>query len=158
VALGALADRSRAAGIAASVLLLLTPFARLAFLDPPGPLARSGATRAVWRTAPAAWDPFSPDTTWDAYGRGVMRALPPGAVVLSCWEEGTTLRYFRYGEPLRNDVDILYHCRVPVPAFAAADSAGRPVFATYEPTLEATGGRPFHTVGRWTRGGLWRIE
>jgi 4-amino-4-deoxy-L-arabinose transferase-like glycosyltransferase len=156
--LGALARRARFAWIAAAVLLIATPFARLAILDPPGPLAQSGATRMVWRVAPEAWDPFSPDTTWGEYGRGVMRTLPPRAVVLACWEEGTTLRYFRYGEPLREDVDILYHCKVPAPAFAAADSAERPVFTTYEPTPEMTGGRAFQSVGRWTRGGLWRID
>ncbi len=59
---------------------------------------------------------------------------------------------------LTQDVDILYRCGMPRPAFAAADSARRPIFTTYPPTLEMTGGRPFHEVGRWARGGLWRIE
>ena len=157
-ALGALFARSRVAGSAAAALLILAPFARLAIAAPPGPLARSGLTRTVWREAPTDWSPFVADTTWQAYGRGVMATLPPRAVVLVCWEEATTLRYFRYAEPLRNDVDILYHCRMPQPAFAAADSARRPIFTTYEPTLEMTGGRPFHEVARWPRGGLWRVE
>lgn len=157
-ALGALSSRSRGAGFAAALLLVLAPLARLAIAAPPAPLARSGLLRAVWHEAPADWSPFVADTTWQAYGRGVMAALPPRAVVLVCWEEATTLRYFRYAEPLRRDVDILYHCRVPQPAFAAADSARRPIFTTYEPTLAMTGGRPFHRVARWPRGGLWRIE
>jgi len=158
VALGALASRSRPAFAVASLLLVLAPFARLSVAKPPGPAAGSGLLRAVWRIAPADWNPFVPDTTWEAYGRGVMETLPPRAVVLSCWEEATTLRYFRYAEPLRDDVDILYHCRRPQPAFAAADSAARPIFTTYPLTLAMTGGRAFHEVGRWRRGGLWRIE
>ena len=158
VALGALAARSRAAIVAAGLLLVLTPFARLTLADPPGPIARAGVLRGLWHFAPREWDPFTPDTSWDAYGRGVMRTLPPRAVVLACWEEATTLRYFRYAEPLREDVDVHYNCLAPRPAFAAADSAGRPIFTTYAPTLEMTGGRAFGEVGRWARGGLWRIE
>jgi 4-amino-4-deoxy-L-arabinose transferase-like glycosyltransferase len=157
-ALGALGRRSQTGFIAISILLLITPIVRLAIAEPPGPIRRFTLTRMTWDVAPAEWSPFSPDTSWDAYGRGIMRTLPPRAVVLACWQEATTLRYFRYAEPLRDDVDILYNCRVPAPTFAAADAAARPIFTTYEPTLEMTGGRPFHLVGRWNRGGLWRIQ
>ncbi|HKQ57581.1 MAG TPA: hypothetical protein VJY35_06910, partial [Candidatus Eisenbacteria bacterium] len=118
----------------------------------------AGALRLLWEVAPAQWSPWHTDATWDTYGRAVMRALPPRAVVLSCWDEATTLRYFRHADVLRDDVDVLYHCRMPRPAFAAADSAGRPIFTTYPPTREMTGGRGFTEVGRWARGGLWRIE
>jgi len=156
--LGAIAHRSRPACAVACALLVATPFARLAIAQPPGPLARASVGRSTWRIAPSDWNPFSPDTTWGAYGRGVMRALPPRAVVLACWDEATTLRYFRYAEPLRDDVDIVYCCGEPRPPFAAADAAARPIFTTYEPTFAMTGGRPFHAVGVWARGGLWRIE
>lgn len=55
-------------------------------------------------------------------------------------------------------MDVLYHCLIPGPAFAAADSAGRPIYTTYPPTLEMTGGRGFQPAGHWERGGLWRID
>jgi hypothetical protein len=86
-----------------------------------------------------------------------MRELEPKAVVLTCWQLGTTLRYFQYAEPLRTDVDVLYHCRLPEPGFAAADSAGRPIYTTYPLTSQMTGGRRFQMVGSWRAGGLWRI-
>ena len=159
IALGldGLGRRSRVLFAAAATLLVLTPLLRMRVAEPPGPIGRYGVLSFAWAFAPAGWNPFAADRSWDVYGRGVMRALPPRALVLSCWQEATTLRYFRYAEPLRNDVDVLYHCRVPRPAFAAADAAGRPIFTTYPLTLEMTGGRPFTQVARWPRGGLWRI-
>jgi 4-amino-4-deoxy-L-arabinose transferase-like glycosyltransferase len=150
--------RTRVALLIVGVLLVAIPFLRLTSRKPPQVLARSSAIANLWVVAPDLWDPFRPDPPWDAYGRGVMRLLPPRAIVLACWEEATTLRYFRYAERLRTDVDILYHCRVPQPAFPAADAAGRPIFCVYPPTLEMTGGRPFVEVGRWARGALWRID
>lgn len=158
VALGTLAGRSRAGLVVAGLLIVVTPLARVRVAEPPAALARAGTLHGLWLVAPAQWDPFAHDASWEAYGRGVMGALEPRAVVLSCWEAGTVLRFFRYAEPLREDVDVLYHCLIPGPAFAAADSAGRPIFTTYPPTLEMTGGRGFHPAGHWKRGGLWRID
>jgi len=155
--LAALARRSRPLFVVASLLLLVTPLVRLGLVQPPGPLAHHPQSVRMWSVAPAQWSPFRDDDQWDEYGRAVMRALPPRAVVLTCWQAGTTLRYFRYAEPLRDDVDVLYHCRLPAPGFAAADSAGRPIYTTYPLTAEMTGGRPFEEVGRWRAGGLWRI-
>lgn len=158
VGLGALGRRWAPALALCGALLVLTPLVRIAMTDPPGPIARSGVLRGLWTAAPARWSPFTPDRSWDGYGRGLMRVLPPRAVVLSCWSEATVLRFFRYGEPLRTDVDVLYHCHMPLPALAAADSAGRPVFTTYALTPEMTGGRGFQHVMHWPRGGLWRID
>jgi hypothetical protein len=156
--LGELGRRSVTAMIVGGALLVLTPLVRVSIDDPPGPIARSGTLRNLWLAAPARWNPFASDRSWDAYGRGVMRTLPARAVVLACWDHAPTLRFFRYAEPLRTDVDVLYHCRMPLPALAAADSAGRPVFTTYPLTAEMTGGRGFRHVAQWPRGGLWRID
>jgi 4-amino-4-deoxy-L-arabinose transferase-like glycosyltransferase len=158
VGLAELGRRSRPALVAACALLILTPLVRVSIAAPPAPIGRSGVLRGLWEMAPARWNPFAPDRSWEIYGRGVMASLPPRAVVLSCWDEAPKLRFFRYAEPLRTDVDILYHCHLPLPAFAAADSAGRPIFTTYALTPEMTGGRGFREVARWSRGGLWRID
>lgn len=99
VALGALAQRSRAGLAIAGLLVVITPLARVRVAEPPAALARAGTLHGLWLAAPAQWDPLRHDASWDAYGRGVMGALEPRAVVLSCWEAGTVLRFFRHAEP-----------------------------------------------------------
>jgi hypothetical protein len=92
-----------AAGLAA-LLVILAPLARATGrlpLSAGPPQGRVAVTAALW---PHEWTPFVDDRSWDAFGRGVMARVEPGAVILSCWQTATTMRYFVLGEPLRPDV------------------------------------------------------
>jgi hypothetical protein len=153
-----LAARSRAREIALAAGLVALPCARVAVVSPPPPLAGHATLEHVWRMWPERWSPFRADDSWEAFGRGVMAELPPRAIVLSCWEEGMALSYFRYAEPLRTDVDIRLTCWDPRRVSRAlAGAEGREVFATFDPSR--TGMKSFRVEprGHWIRGRLWRL-
>jgi 4-amino-4-deoxy-L-arabinose transferase-like glycosyltransferase len=155
-ALGRIAARRRSLAITLAAIVLVMPLVRLQIADPPGPFARMPKLARVWSLAPREWSPLHRDLRYDAYGRGVMRRLPPRAVVLGArWEESTTLRYFVYGEPLRPDVSVLY-AGLESPRFsrlrAEAERAGRPVYMTRLPSREALAGA--HARRVWDSG--WR--
>jgi hypothetical protein len=113
----------------------------------------------VWSEWPRTWSPWSLDVSSEAFGRFVMKVLPPRAVVLSAWSEGMTLRYFRYAQVLRTDVDIILTGAEPrrlERAFASARQAGRPVFVSFPPALAGLDSvaRPADAHLRWP---LWSI-
>lgn len=158
--IAALGTRGRARPWMAGLLLLAAPWVRLAVAEPPARLARFGAVAEAWEQWPRRWSPLRADPSWERYGRGVMAALPPRALVLSCWNEGTTLRYCRYAEGLRPDVELLMtcsHARRVQRALERSRGEGRPAFATFDPARAASVARGTR-VAQWERGALWRLE
>jgi hypothetical protein len=119
---------------------------------------RIAAVAAYW---PQDWTPFARDRSWEEFGRGVMTRLEPDAVILTCWEAATTLRYFVYGEPLRTDVEVAYACGF-APRFQRlareAAAHGRPLYATYEPGAELLAGGTAERVWVHARGAVWRVR
>ncbi len=158
VGLAAVQRRGAAAFALAAFLLLAAPLARLSLSVPPGPLARRPLLDQVWRAAPADWSPFRTDRGWEDYAHGVMASVGPQALILTCWREATPLRYARFAEGLRPDVEVRYACRDPEPELPAAEREGRPVYTTYPLTSAMTGGRGFRQIGAWKRGGLWLVR
>ena len=161
VTLAGLRRAAPAAAWLAALLVVLAPIARATghlplSIGPPG--GRIAATARLW---PEEWDPFVDDRSWDAFGRGVMARVEPRAVILSCWQTATTMRYFVHGEPLRPDVEVAYACDF-APRFQrmarAAEAAGRPVYANYEPSAELLGGGTAEHVWTNGRGTLWRVH
>lgn len=155
-----LARSSRAAGLGAAVLLVALPLARLSLPAPPGPLAARPLVAAAWRAWPADWSPFRHDRSWEDFGRAALAVPAPGATVLACWDEGTTLLYLRHAAGVRTDVDVRLTCdargRVEA-AIERAARADREVYATLAPPRLP---RPERWVeaGRWARGALWRYR
>ncbi len=155
-----IAGESRLREAVLAVLLVAAPLLRLAVAAPPAPLAGRPTVDLVWSMWPERWSPFRTDTSWEAFGRGVMGEIPPRAVLMSCWEEGMTLCYFRYAEPLRTDVDVKLTCWDPRRVrreIAAAGAAGREAFATFDPTLCGIPALEAEPRGSWARGRLWRV-
>ncbi len=143
-----------------ALILIAFPIGRSRMARPPGPLASRPVLSQVWAAWPAGWDPFAPDRSWEEYGRGVLAALPAGASVYVCWEEGTTLLYLRHALVVRPDVTVrMTNCHpARMRDWLAEDSArGVPEFTTIRPERRAQGGR-WTLVGRSTRGALWRWE
>ena len=151
--------RARAwpAALVLALALVAAPLARLRLADPPAPFARSSAA-AAWKAWPAGWNPFTPDPSWEKYGRGVLAALPRRAHLLACWEEGTTLLATQRALRIRPDVAIHLSCDSPGRIRAVIASARRSdagVYATIPP-------RRLPAPGEWVavaadpRGGLWR--
>ena len=144
-----------------SVVLVVAPVARAFVTAPPPGMPRATIITSLWNLFPGAWSPFVDDRSWDAYGRGAMAHLPPNAVVLTCWQEATVLRYFVFGEALRPDVEVGYACSF-APRFQRmareAQAAGRPVYASHDPGPEllGPGGHAERTWGH-AHGGLWRV-
>jgi hypothetical protein len=161
-ALGALGrTRIPAAVPVAGVVLIAAPFARLAIPDPPAFLPRVNLVTSNWSRWPQEWNPLRDDRSWDTYGRGVMKALPPRAAVLVTWGEGNVMRYFRYGEPLRPDVHVVHtgpHPGRVAHAVALELAEGRPVFATFASDARTPDSLTFVPVGHWADGGLWRVD
>ena len=155
-----IAGESRLREAALAILLVAAPLVRLAAASPPAPLAGRPTVDLVWSMWPERWSPFRPDASWEAFGRGVMAEIPPRAVVMSCWEEGMTLCYFRYAEPLRPDVDVRLTCwdaRRVRRELAAAGAAGRETFTTFDPRLCGIAALETEPRGSWVRGRLWRV-
>ena len=160
VGLAALAESRRWAAALAAALLLSAPWVRLALAQPPPAIARWTLTRVVWGMWPEGWSPLREEREWDQFGRGVMRELPTGAVVLANWGEGNVLRYFVYAEPLRPDVEVVHTTGFPRRTLRAASlehGTGRPLFATYPADSVTSRSLQFEPVERWTAGGLWRV-
>lgn len=151
----------RRLGWIAAIVVVLAPLARATWSGPIPGVPRAGRFAAVARAWPHDWSPFERDRSWDRFGRGVMERLESRAVILTCWEEATTLRYFVYGEPLRPDVDVVYACKF-APRFQRIlrefEAVGRPVYASYEPTAELLGGGTAERVWTHERGEVWRIH
>ena len=90
----------------------------------------------------------------------MLAALPQGAHVLACWEEGTTLLAVQRGLDLRGDVSIHLSCDSPGRIRAVMRSAARSgtlVFTTIQPRRLGSP-REWVVVKSWRRGGLWRHE
>jgi hypothetical protein len=155
VALAWVADRSRALGVAAGILLLAAPFARLAL----PPRFGTGWVEAASRVLPGAWHPFRADASWQEYDRGVFAALPPRAILLGKWNELMTFKYAKHAEGLRPDVDLVL-TEVPKELEENAPRAlalGRPVYTSlsFAPEMQ---GLDVRAAGTWPRGGLWEIR
>jgi hypothetical protein len=156
VGLAALAERARWLGGAAALCLVAAPIVRLIVPSP----AKTGWVALTWSRLPAQWNPWIEDRSWEVYGHGVLRALPPRAVLLSNWSEGMTMNYAHYAEGMRGDVDIvltenpreLAHYSVGVLALR------RPCFTTLA-AAETTDipGSSIVRAGEWARGGLWSV-
>jgi hypothetical protein len=161
VAVGALARSRVPWAWFALAFIAGTPFLRLGMREMPAAVPDSAFLRSVWQLWPERWNPFVHDRGWEDYGRGVFAAVAPRAMLLTCWEEATTLRYFENADPPRDDVDVVYACgHAPrVRRFLeAAEAEGRPVYTTYEPAAELLGGGSAGVVWRHARGSLWRIR
>jgi hypothetical protein len=158
--LDALIRRSRPAGLLAALLLAATPPVRLAIAHPPPPLAGSALAADAWRAWPGAWSPFRHDDSWERFGREALAALPPRAIVLACWNEGTTLAALRHAAGLRPDVEVRLTCDQPGrigDAAAEARAGHRALYATIAPERLPEPAR-WEPAGRWPRGGLWRYR
>lgn len=160
VALAGIEARSRAAFAIIAVLVIAAPILRLAEPSPPGPLARFAEARVAWTEFPAPWTPWKRDPTWEAYGLGVLGALPPQATVLTRWRECTVLRYVRWGVGYRRDVNVL-----PVGgglrvanALVLVSQQGIPAFATWPIDSADRFGWRSTPVRVWAAGGLWQLE
>jgi hypothetical protein len=159
--LDAIRVRRRWAAAVAACLLILAPIVRLQVPELPDRFAKAGSlARDVWSEWPRTWSPWSVDVSWEALGHLAMKVLPPRAVVLSTWNEGMTLRYFRYAQVLRPDVDVIMtgtESRRVERALSSARQARRPVFASFPPALAG-----LDSVARPAdprlRGSLWIIE
>lgn len=157
------AIRTRSAGVAALVLALLVaaPLARLGLADPPGPLGSHPVVAGVWHMMPAEWSPLRPDRSWDHDGRAALAMVEPRAIVLSCWEPGTTLRYLRLAEGVRPDIEVRLTCNDPAQIERARQEArrsARPVYLTFDPAearLGSAGSAPLHA---WAHVPLWRLD
>lgn len=151
-----------AVAVLAAALVVSAPFVRLSMAEPPARIARVNAVAFMWPMWPERWSPLRRDASWDEYGRGVMGALEPDAVVLACWEEATTLRYFRFAEPLRRDVDVEYACHYSWPRVErrVAELAGgaRPLYLTYALEPGRLPGWSAERVWSNARGGVWRLR
>ena len=151
----------RPAATVAAGLLVAVPLTRLALIEPPPFIAHHPMLEAAWREGPRAILDERRDSTWQAYGAGVLRTLEPGAVVFACWEEGTALRYLRFAESQRPDVEIRWRCndaerlRSDV---AEAATHGHPMYVTYDPTGLLDPRAKVEPAGRWGRETLWRIR
>src|SRR5438876_1601319 len=135
------------------------PWIRVRFAAPPAPIARtSGAT--AWEAWPKDWNPFAPDRSWDAFGRGALAALPRRAHVLSCWEGGTTLLALQQAMRLRPDVAIHLSCDSPARIRSVIESARRGAQGVYTtiPPRRLPAPREWTPVASWPRGSLWRHE
>ena len=142
-----------------ALVVIAAPAVRLQLEEPPAMFARTTAA-AVWRSWPEGWNPAAPDSSWETFGRGVLTALPRGAHVLSCWEEGTTLLALQRGLRLRSDVEIHLSCDSPgriQAVIATARNENARVFTTIPPK-RMPAGRKWVAVTSWKRGGLWRNE
>jgi hypothetical protein len=145
-----------------AAFLLLSPVLRLQFAHPPGG-ARSGEglLRDVWAKWPEEWSPSQLDVSWDLYGRTVMSSLPPGSVILCRWEEGMTLRYFRYAEALRTDVEVVMSGTRPGRVRSELERharGGGPTFLSFDPDwagLAPGSARPINVASRVR---LWQID
>ncbi len=150
------------AGAGVAVLVLAMPFVRLALPDPPALLRGLPMLPGIWRLWPGEWRPWQAETRYDEYGRAVMHRLPARAVVLGKgWDESVTLRYFIHGERVRPDVQVLYAGpRAPrlTRLWREARLAGRPVFTTGVPELNALPGARVVPVWHSAWRGLWRVE
>jgi len=159
--LDAIRARARWTATVAGGLVILAPFVRLQAPELPDRIAKTGSlARNVWSEWPRTWSPWSVDVSWEAFGHLVMKVLPPRAVVLSTWNEGMTLRYFRYAQVLRPDVDVIMTGTEPrrvERALSSARQAGRPVFASFPPALAGLDGVARPADPR-LRGSLWIIE
>lgn len=144
------------------ILLVVAPFVRLSTRDVPRALAGRPTIELVWTQLGArSWSPFRGDDSWEAFGRGVMRVLPPRAVVLSCWEEGMTLSYFRHAVELRRDIDIRLTCWNAGRVRREIDNAEgqrRIVYTTFDPALAQMPGLRFDPPNVWDRGRLWHVS
>lgn len=161
VAVGVLARTHAALGWLALALVVGAPFLRLSIRELPPMLPRSQLLSSVWQLWPDRWSPLERDRSWEEYGRGVFAAVEPRAVVLTCWEEATTLRYFEHADPLRADLDVVYACGYAprVQRFwMLAHAEGRPVYTTYEPSAELLAGGTAEIVWHDARGTLWRLR
>jgi hypothetical protein len=152
-------NRSRSRLTLAAALLLLGPVMRLSAAEPPAALEGHPLVVAAWSQWPERWHPFHRDARWDRYGRQVMAEVAPRAIVMTCWDEGTTLRYFRYAEKLRVDVDVAMTCWEPTRVrnlVQAADSAARPVYVTFHPGRAGLGVDQWRAVGPTQPAELWQ--
>lgn len=151
-----------AAAVLLAALVLSAPFVRLSMAQPPARIANVNAVAFMWPMWPEKWSPLRRDASWDAYGRGVYGALEKDAVVLACWEEATTLRYFRFAEPLRTDVEIVYACHYSWPRVermvAELARGPRPVYLTYPLEPDRLSGWRADPVWTNERGGVWRLR
>src|SRR5437867_10991713 len=139
--------------------MVAAPVVRLRMATPPGPLARTSAA-AAWEAWPSGWSPFSPDPSWEKFGRGVLAALPKRAHVLACWEEGTTLLAAQRALRLRPDVAIHLSCDSEGRIQSVIESARRGASGVYAtiPPRRLPLAREWAPAGSWPRGGLWRLE
>ena len=147
------------AALVLALALVAAPVARLRIADPPAPLARSGPA-AAWGAWPSGWNPFVHDASWEKFGRGVLAALPRGAHVLTCWEEGTTLLALQHARDLRQDVAIHLSCDSPGRIRSVVTQARRSATAVFTtiPPRRLAAPRDWIPVASWQRGGLWRYQ
>lgn len=153
-------ERRRVAFAVAAGLMLALAALRPAIAKAPLGLEARPMVSLVWRQWPAGWSPFVHDRSWDRYGREVLAAAEPRAVILFCWNEGTVLLYFRHAVGLRPDVTLRPACKNAAlleAIVAEARAEGRPVYATI-PDGERFGNHTWEPAGRWPGGGLWKLR
>jgi len=157
VGLVALAQRRRWLGWVVAAGLVLAPLVRSTL---PSPFRGDGWLAQTWACMPEQWNPWKEDRSWEAYGRGVMDALPPHAVLLSNWTEGMTMNYAHFADRMRPDIDIVLteNARELADYAPGALALGRPCLTTLPvaPKTEMPG-LGVTAAGDWQRGGLWAI-
>jgi hypothetical protein len=159
--LGYLGNSRSLLALTIGALLLLAPVIRSRMARPPlGDPEQQGLQAEVWAQWPARWAPGREDSTPELYGREVMRVLPANSTVLARWDEGAVMRYFRYADVTRTDVEVvmsgLHSGRVRHEA-AKAMSSGRSVFLAFPPQwarCDSTWAAPF---GGSPRVRLWQV-
>ncbi len=111
---------------AATVALPLVAYGMLAFGDAGRALL---PTSTDLERAATLWPPKSGQDLPERWCRARLEQLPPDAILVSQWSEGTVFEYLMRTERRRDDVALLFHRRgkVDLPA------SDRPVFVTWDP-------------------------
>lgn len=122
-------ERSRHAIAAAVVALPLLTYGLLAFGDAGRALMPTAST--LERSA-ALWPPKSGRDLPERWCRARLEQLPPDAILVSQWAEGTVFEYLMTTEGLRPDVALLFHRRGPIDL----TPSGRPIFVTWDPRAQ----------------------
>jgi hypothetical protein len=157
ISLAWIAERRRLLGMTLAVMLVFAPFVRLAA---PSPFGSVGWPALAWARIPAEWNPFRDDRSWDDFGREVLGALPPRAVLLGNWHEGMPIQYARHVGGVRPDVDFVLtetprdlERNAPIAA-----ARGHRCFTTLATAPRASlAGMHLVEAGEWRRGRLWEV-
>ena len=104
-----------------------------------GMLAFGDAGRALMPTSSdlertaALWPPKSGRDLPERWCRARLEQLPPNAILVSQWPEGTVFEYLITTEGLRPDVALLFHRAGPIDL----PPSGRAMFVTWDPRAQA---------------------